>query len=228
MSVAYKLEPEKKTQKTIPFTYADYLTWPEDGRRWELIDGVPYMMAAPRSNHQITLGELYSEFRNHLRGKKCRVFLSPFDVRLPRNNKKRDNDITTVVQPDLSVYCNPKHYDERGGIGTPELIVEILSPTSGRHDKLRKFKRYEEAGVKEYWLVDPVHEFVDIYRLRRGKFILSGSYNHEDTLPPPSVGCEDLADFTLAVELIFAANLDRPEYNDNEFPIPTTEENEDE
>jgi len=221
MSVAYKLD----SPKPATYTYADYISWPDDGKRWELIDGATYMMSAPRTNHQITLGALGALFYNHLRGKKCRAFLAPFDVRLPRKNEKRDNEITTVVQPDISIYCNPNGYDERGGKSAPELIVEILSPSSGRQDRIRKFICYAEAGVKEYWLADPVHETLEIYRLKKNKFVLIGTYTVGDTLPPPQAGCEDLTDFTPSVEAIFAENLNRPLYTDNEYPI-TTKENE--
>jgi Uma2 family endonuclease len=211
MSAAIKI----KNVGSQVYTYRDYLDFPEDGKRWELIDGIPYLMAAPMSNHQLTLGELFGEFRNHLKNKKCKAFLSPFDVRIPLYNEKRDEEITTVVQPDITVYCDRNKYDQKGGRAAPELAVEVLSPSSGRMDKFRKFMLYERAGVKEYWLVDPADEMVEIYRLKDGKFQLIGRYIDEDMLPAPEIGCEDLADFKITAMQIFESNI-KPQQEEDE------------
>ena len=146
------------------FTYGDYLTW-DDGERWELIDGVPYNMSpAPRARHQRILGELHRQVANWLFGKQCQVFLAPYDVRLPEADEN-DNLVETVVQPDLLVICDRDKLDEAGCRGAPDLIIEILSPGTAHKDLKVKFDRYERAGVREYWIVDPVGATVQIFTL---------------------------------------------------------------
>jgi Uma2 family endonuclease len=148
------------------YTYADYMTW-----RWdqmvELIDGKIYKMSpAPSSTHQKISGELFRQTANFLHGKKCQLFSAPFDVRLPvSSSKKKDNDIVTVVQPDLCVICDPAKIDERGCLGAPDWIIEILSCYTSAKDLREKFKVYEEAGVKEYWVVHPTEQTVLVYVL---------------------------------------------------------------
>ncbi len=144
------------------FTYGDYLTW-DDGERWELIDGVPYNMSpAPRVRHQLILGELHRQVANWLLDKPCQLFLAPFDVRLPEADES-DDLVETVVQPDLSVVCDKTKLDDAGCRGAPDLIVEILSPSTAHKDLKVKFDRYERAGVREYWIVDPTGSTVQIY-----------------------------------------------------------------
>ena len=159
------------------YTYADYCTW-DDGERWELIDGVPYAMSpAPRPGHQSVIGEIYRQMANFLKGKPCKVFTAPFDVRI----NAKDND-DTVVQPDISVICDRAKIDDKGCNGAPDLIVEVLSPSSARHDKLVKFNVYQRAGVREYWIVDPDSKTVAVYLLEGGRFVAS-AYGETDTLP---------------------------------------------
>ncbi len=144
------------------FTYGDYLTW-DDGERWELIDGVPYNMSpAPRLRHQAISRELLTEFSLYLRGKQCQVFAAPFDVRLPEADEN-DDLVETVLQPDLSVICDRTKLDEAGCRGAPDLIIEILSPATAHKDLKVKFDRYERAGVREYWIVDPAGETVQLF-----------------------------------------------------------------
>ena len=146
------------------FTYGDYLTW-DDDERWELIDGIPYNMSpAPRVVHQGILVQLVRRFANYLDGKSCRVFAAPFDVRLPEYDES-DDQVGTVVQPDLSVICDRRKLDDAGCRGAPDLIVEILSPGTAHKDLKVKFDRYERAGVKEYWIVDPSGQTVQIFTL---------------------------------------------------------------
>lgn len=150
-------------------TYGEYLTWPEDVR-YELIDGVAYAMApAPSRRHQEILGEIYRQVANALAGKSCRPFIAPFDVRLPRGDEA-DEAVDTVVQPDLSVVCDPAKLDERGCRGAPDWVVEVLSPATAGHDHILKRTVYERAGVKEYWLVHPIDRIVTVYRLEGGRF----------------------------------------------------------
>ncbi len=144
------------------FTYGDYLTW-DDGQRWELIDGVPYNMSpAPRLRHQAISRELLTEFALHLRGNSCQVFAAPFDVRLPESDES-DDLVETVVQPDLLVVCDKTKLDDAGCRGAPDLIVEILSPSTADKDLKVKFDRYQRAGVREYWIVDPTGSTVQLY-----------------------------------------------------------------
>lgn len=152
------------------YTYSDYLSW-----RWsemvELIQGKIYKMSAPTSTHQTVTGELFRQIANHLKGKKCKVFVAPFDVRLPKSTyKKQDDEITTVVQPDICVICNPTKIDEKGCLGAPDWIIEILSKNTSQKDLREKFEVYQEAGVNEYWIVHPNEQTVFIYLLESGKY----------------------------------------------------------
>lgn len=146
------------------YTYRDYLTW-DDGERWELIDGIPYNMTpAPSRRHQEVTGELFRQLSNYLVDKPCRVYVAPFDVRLAEAGAS-DEEVTTVVQPDIVVVCDARKLDERGCGGAPDLIVEILSPATARKDMKEKFAVYERAGVREYWIVDPAARTLMVFRL---------------------------------------------------------------
>lgn len=152
-------------------TYADYLTWP-DNVRYELIDGVAYLMSppAPTLDHQDFAGEIYFQLRQALEGKPCRVYIAPVDVRLPKANEA-DELIDTVVQPDLLVVCDQGKLDRKRGVrGAPDFVVEVLSPSTASHDNVRKRRVYEQAGVREFWLVHPTDRIVTIYRLENGEF----------------------------------------------------------
>lgn len=146
------------------YTYGDFLTWPEE-ERWEIIDGVPLMMAPPSRVHQEILTELLTQFRSYLREKTCKVYPAPFGVRLPAGNEKSDLEIATVVEPDIAVICDSSKLDEHGCKGAPDLIIEIVSPTSVKNDMLKKFNLYERAGVKEYWIVEPNGKIVTVFSL---------------------------------------------------------------
>jgi len=138
-------------------SYQEWLEidWKENERA-ELIDGRIYMMSAPSLRHQIVLGNLHGQLYSHLRGKNCKVLLSPFAVRL--------ND-DTEVQPDLIVVCDPKKLMTTGYKGAPDLIVEILSPSTSRYDKQTKFMLYLRSGVPEYWIIDPSDNTITAFRL---------------------------------------------------------------
>jgi len=146
------------------YTYKDYLTWPED-ERWELVDGIAYMQSTPSWQHQAICLELATQFTNCLRGKSCRVFTAPFDLRLPEETEK-DEDTQNVLQPDIVIVCDKSRLKGTGYYGTPELIIEITSPSTSRMDRLLKFNKYEKAGVKEYWIVDPEGKFVSVFILQ--------------------------------------------------------------
>jgi len=149
--------------KNIHWTYRHYLSWP-DGERWELIDGKTYSMsAAPRQLHQELLWHLTGIFRDFLKGRSCKGFASPFDVILPRGDEA-DEDVDTVVQPDLVVFCDRSKLTERGARGAPDLVVEILSPSTSKKDQHEKLDLYRRSGVREYWIFDPGNRWLCVYR----------------------------------------------------------------
>lgn len=183
------------------YTYADYMTW-----RWdqmvELIDGKIYKMSpAPTSTHQKISGELFRQVANFLQGNKCQLFSAPFDVRLPVSiRQKKDKDIITVVQPDLCVICDPAKIDERGCLGAPDWIIEILSRYTSTKDLREKFRVYEEAGVKEYWVVHPAEQTVLVY-------VLDGTGKYQGILKPyirtDKITPITLPELTIDLELVF-------------------------
>jgi Uma2 family endonuclease len=167
------------------FSYADYLTW-NDGKRWEIIDGIPYAMSpAPSRKHQYISGNLFNHFKNYLKGKKCKVYSAPFDIRLAHNAKITDDELVQyVLQPDVLVYCNNDQLDQKGGFGAPDLVIEIISEYTFRKDAEIKKSLYEEYGVREYWLIDPIYETVTIYiySKRKGKFGNAKKYERDKTI----------------------------------------------
>jgi Uma2 family endonuclease len=150
-------------QDNKKYTYTEYLTWPED-ERWEIINGEPYMQAAPSWQHQAISRELMMQFGEYLRNKICQIFAAPFDLRLPAADEK-DEDITNVYQPDLLVVCDKNKLKGTGYCGVPSLVIEILSPSTARIDRLLKFNMYEKAGVKEYWIVEPDTKLISVFIL---------------------------------------------------------------
>lgn len=174
-----KLEKDLKRK----FTYKDYLTWPDD-ERWELIKGVPFNMTpAPSVNHQRISRELSAAFYSFLKEKSCELFVAPFDVRLPQG-RQSDKEILTVVQPDLAVICDPQKIDQHGCQGSPDLIVEITSPSTLHKDMKHKLNCYEEAGVQEYWIVHPEGKTIVVYLLsEEGHYARPQVYSSEDSLP---------------------------------------------
>lgn len=150
------------------YTYADYLAWSED-ERWEIIDGIAYMQAAPSPAHQLISGELYRQFANYLQNKPCKAYPAPFCVRLTKGNEKRNEDVKKVVEPDITIVCDKSKIDANGCNGTPDLIVEIISPSSIKKDRFLKFNQYESAGVKEYWIVEPEGKLVNVFILQKNK-----------------------------------------------------------
>ncbi|WP_439488945.1 Uma2 family endonuclease [Algoriphagus sp.] len=182
------MEPEDKNLVKEPFTeygtysYADYLTWEID-EMVELIKGKVFRSAAaaPRRKHQEVAGLLHSRLLVHLEGKKCKVYIAPFDVRLPVNSK-RNEDIFTVVQPDICMVCDLSKLDDAGCVGAPDLIVEVLSPGNNKKELKNKYEVYEESGVREYWIIHPSEETLIIYRLIDGKYQPSRLFSHGDII----------------------------------------------
>jgi len=171
------------------FTYADYLTWPDD-ERWELIDGVPYCMSpSPGSRHQDVSRELLVIIAQHLKGKPCKVYGAPYDVRLPEKDSTSDNYIETVVQPDIVVVCDRSKLDDKGCKGTPDLVIEITSPSTGKNDLTIKFDLYQSHAVKEYWIVHPYEQTVMVFRLDdNGIYGLPDRFGNTDKIAVPMLG----------------------------------------
>ncbi len=150
--------PRTMTQLNERYTYRDYCTWP-DGERWEIIDGIAYDMSpAPSWEHQSICGRLTAFFFTALKGKKCIPMVSPCDVVLS------DYD---VVQPDLFVVCDESKITPKNLQGAPDLVIEILSPSTSHKDQQQKLDLYEKYRVKEYCIVDPAWQCV--YRFALGE-----------------------------------------------------------
>jgi Uma2 family endonuclease len=165
---------------TVEYTYDDYYDWLFT-ERVELIFGKVLPMAAPNRLHQTVIRSLNTIFGIFFQSKSCEYYPAPFDVRLPVGIKK--GKYTTVVQPDLSVFCDPEKLDQRGAQGAPDLVVEILSPGNSRRDMKDKFEVYELAGVREYWIFHPIDSFVLPYLLNeKGKFVGLPAVHSPDTL----------------------------------------------
>lgn len=158
------------------YTEEDYYNTPEDVRA-ELIDGnLIYNMASPSSTHQFILSELFGTIHSYIKSKggKCRVVPAPFAVKL-----KEGRD--TIVEPDISVICNPDNITERGYTGAPDWIIEIVSPSNSSHDYITKLNLYKDTGVKEYWIVDPMKRKVIVYHLEDGNFDME-TYTFEEKI----------------------------------------------
>ncbi len=153
---------------TKTYSYSDYLLWKFE-ERVELIKGfITKMSPAPNTIHQTVSGNLSGCFYENFKRKTCSVFVAPFDVRLPIKSAKKD---TTVVQPDLCVICDESNLDEKGCNGTPDLMVEIISPNNSKHDIHTKFNLYKEAGVLEYWIIEPYDKLLLVYTLKDNEYI---------------------------------------------------------
>lgn len=162
------------------YTFADVLAWPDDERA-ELINGEVFMMApAPSRGHQGISVELTRQFANYLEGKKCKAYHAPFAVRLFEKDGDAPEDVDTVVEPDLVVICDPSKLDDRGCKGAPDMVVEILSPSTQRHDRLVKLGLYQRAGVQEYWIVSPEEQTVQVFLYKDGSLLPHEVYSRED------------------------------------------------
>lgn len=174
-------------QEKRKYTYEDYLSWDED-EHIEIIDGVPYytygdeiiegapvMQAAPSTSHQTIITELIYKIRSFLEGKPCRVFPAPFSVWL-------ESDDTSALEPDITIVCDPSKLTERGCKGAPDVIIEILSPSTARKDRIIKLDRYERAGVREYWMIDPDTKTLQACILENDRYFIKG-YTETATVP---------------------------------------------
>ena len=155
----------------LVYTYADYLKW-TFAERVELIKGKIFEMSAPSRTHQDLSYYMHVALGDYLKGKNCKVYSAPFDVRLPRKSKD-DKDIITVVQPDICVVCDKSILDAKGCLGAPDIVVEILSPSNTGTELKNKYDIYLEAGVKEYWVVSPQDQTFLVYTLTDGQYVPS-------------------------------------------------------
>ena len=168
----YGYQSEKRQGE---YTLGDYYALPDD-QRVEIIDGVIYDMAAPTSAHQRILAILTAMFEAFVSGNEgnCQVFMAPCDVQL-------DRDERTMVQPDLMVICNRDQILMRGIFGAPDLVIEILSPSTREKDITIKTAKYCSAGVREYWIIDPDRQIVLVYLFASSRFPVY--YTFGDTIP---------------------------------------------
>ncbi|MFQ5342112.1 MAG: Uma2 family endonuclease [Anaerolineae bacterium] len=163
------------------WAYEDYLRLPDDGRRYEIIEGVLYVTAAPRFNHQYVVQVLIRRLGDLVEQRNLGVVIpAPFEVHLP--------DIARPVQPDLIfIQAEWQPAPEAGSFeGAPDLVVEVLSPSTARRDRVVKFWAYERAGVPEYWIVDPRVPMIEVYVLQEGVYTLHGQYVSGDSLSSPA------------------------------------------
>ncbi len=155
---------------SLTYTYADYLKWQFE-ERLELFRGKIFKLSFPNTMHQVISRNILVSLAMLLKQKPCQVFSAPFDVRLPVRNRKNDEEVTTVLQPDICVICDPAILDSRGCCGAPDLVIEILSPGNSKKEIKLKHELYEVTGVKEYWIVNPVEENIVVFILNeQGKF----------------------------------------------------------
>ncbi|MCI8712320.1 MAG: Uma2 family endonuclease [Ruminococcus sp.] len=174
--------------QTKTYTEEDYYDIPEDVRA-ELIRGQIYYMASPTREHQEILVFLFKKITRYIDEKRgdCKIYPAPFAVKLFDDKK-------TIVEPDLSVICDPSKLTERGCSGAPDWIIEIVSPSTSSHDYVRKLNLYLDAGVREYWIVNPMQRSIYVYFLEEDKF-KAVTYTFEDEI---QVGIYDDLDITLA------------------------------
>ena len=167
------------------YNYADYLTWQFE-QAVELIKGKILPMAAPSRKHQGVSWQLTLIIGNTFKDQNCRAYAAPFDVRLYDKKKsiKANKDIYTVVQPDISIICDMNKLDDKGCLGAPDLIIEILSPGNSSKEMKTKKNLYEENKVKEYWIIDPEHETLILYALQKDNTYKSPQiFVSEDVVP---------------------------------------------
>lgn len=180
------------------YSYADYLKWTFD-ERLEIIKGRLFKMSpAPSRIHQKLSWEIARELADYLKGKPSEAYSAPFDVRLPRKSKE-DKQIITVVQPDICVICDAAKLDDKGCLGAPDIIIEILSPGNNKKELANKYEAYEEAGVKEYWLIAAGERACFQYVLNaEGRYFAAKPLTTGDTVTTPI-----LPGFSLNLEEVF-------------------------
>lgn len=179
-------------------TYEDYCSWGDDAR-WEIIDGEPYAMSpAPRTIHQRLVTRLSGVIAPCLGKSRCEAFVSPIDVKLSESD---------IVQPDVIVVCNPDQVTDRFIEGPPTLVVEVLSPSTLRHDRVRKLNLYARFGVPEFWLVTPEPAMVEVLKLGDdGSYRVAATHTDRDTLRSPT-----LTGVSFELSEVFGPPVDYPD-----------------
>ena len=168
-------------QKDEYYTLEDALHW-EEHEHIELLDGIPVMLATPSTSHQRVVLALVRQLADYLDDKQCEVFVAPFTVCPFARRDDPPHSIDTLVEPDITVVCDPEKLDKVGCKGAPDLIIEILSPSSLRHDRLTKHNLYQRAGVREYWIVDPESKTVQSFVLENGYYAAQDFGDEGDTI----------------------------------------------
>lgn len=162
------------------YTFADYLSWDERDRI-EIIHGQPMtMQAAPSRKHQEISGAVFAQIHHYLEGKRCKVYAAPFAVRVLDDADTPDDSSDTVVEPDISVVCDGSKLDDHGCKGAPDMIAEVLSPSTARVDRFVKLNLYQRAGVKEYWIIDPVAQSVQVFLHNGSHYDAAAYYSADD------------------------------------------------
>ena len=160
------MSTEARPEKDF-FTYADYKNWPDE-ERWEIIDGEAWEMSpAPGRTHQKMVVEITRQFSNFLEDKPCEVYSGPFDIFLPAKDEAGDS-ISTIVQPDVTVICDESKLSEKGCIGAPDIVIEVVSPYGKSRDQVKKLYTYEKKGVLEYWIVHSIDRLMWRYARTAG------------------------------------------------------------
>lgn len=159
------------------YSWDDYRTW-DDDQRWELVDGEAFCLSpAPAVRHQVIVGRLFGQLFQHFQGRPSEPLVSPVDVKL---------STADVVQPDIVVICDRSKILESHIEGAPDLAVEVVSPSSQRHDRVRKLRLYAAAGVREYWLVQPYPAVIEVLQLTGPDYLIAGAYTDTETLHSPT------------------------------------------
>ena len=192
-------EPAVKRDRI--YTYGDYKNWPDD-ERWELIDGTAWNMSpAPSRFHQGYLIGFIVQIGPFLEGHPCTMYAAPFDVLLPDRAGQDEDDVVTVVQPDISVICNPGKLTDKGCTGAPDWIIEILSPYTSKKDMTVKFDLYQRHRVREYWIVDPGNRYIHVYLLNEdGRYPEDPEVYLKDAVVP----CTVLEGLSIDLPRVFA------------------------
>lgn len=158
------------------YSFTDYLEWNAEKHsdkgthiRYELIEGQPVMLATPSIAHQIAVGNIFAQLHQYLIGRQCKVLMAPLAVALFADSQTHDDEIKTTLEPDIMVVCDPEKLRSANRVtGAPDMMVEVLSPSTQRHDRLIKFNQYWRAGVREYWIVNPNEKWVQVFLLKDG------------------------------------------------------------
>jgi Uma2 family endonuclease len=192
----------EEPQSDYGFTYEDYLTW-KFKERIELIKGKIFKMSpAPLVSHQTIVANINNYIAERVKNFPCKVLFSPLDVKLigrPFRRVVKDDEIFTVVQPDVIVVCDPeKLADPRSINGAPEMVVEVLSPGNTKTETKHKLNLYEENGVLEYWVVHPPYKYVEVYLLKNNRYSKPTIYEMGEEIP-----CTVLKDIKVPVDEIF-------------------------